>query len=55
MASEKDMLFGLIEAMAEAVSYFYDCLLEEGFESEQAMRLCVAYLESMSGETGKEG
>lgn len=55
VSDDRDLHFALLEALAESVSYFYDCLLEEGFESEQAMRLCVAYLESMSRETGEEG
>lgn len=55
VSDDRDLHFALLETLAESISYFYDCLLEEGFESEQALRLCVAYLKSMSRATGSEG
>lgn len=34
-------------ALAESLGFFYDCLIEEGFDREQAMEFCGLYLTSV--------
>lgn len=51
----EDKVNGLLTglgALAESLGFFYDCLIEEGFDREQAMLFCGMYLTSVVTQSG---